>query len=162
MRRREIREEMICLSTVIALLAWAIWDALTFPARARVFPVVVAGAALLLGLVEVARLTFRELRRARPAVSPDASTDCGEMSSAGRANVRATSTPNSYLLIGCGPTTWYKPLNFLWSISSNRRAVSLTSIGQKVTSMKPPMFLPSLRLATKNSPRLLRPASDQP
>jgi hypothetical protein len=57
--RSETREEVVCLSIVMLLLAGAALNAQTFPDRARVFPQLIAALALVLCGIELLRQVVR-------------------------------------------------------------------------------------------------------
>lgn len=71
MRVTERREEFISLVTLMLVLIWAAWDASSFPARARVFPQLIAIGAAILGAVEMARLVIAR-RRGGPEIDAGA------------------------------------------------------------------------------------------
>jgi hypothetical protein len=64
MGRSETREEVVCLSALMVVLAAAAWNAQTFPDRARVFPQLISLVALVLCSIELVRQLAAS--RARP------------------------------------------------------------------------------------------------
>ena len=64
------REQLVLLGLVIVLLLWMVWEARTFPERARIFPQLIASFGLLLACAELVRTIVvhrRALRRAHDA-----------------------------------------------------------------------------------------------
>jgi len=93
----------------------------------------------------------------RWAVRLDLSTDCGAIRLSRSPNLRAISTPNWYLLIAWGPTALYNPCKPRSSMVTKISFKWLTSMGQKITSVKPLTVFSLLKLLTKNSAKLLLP-----
>jgi len=55
---QHVREQLIFLGLVIVVFAWATWEATGFTGQARTYPLVVGGAALVIGLLEFVIYAF--------------------------------------------------------------------------------------------------------